>query len=116
MSSPRHAAPDDDLDLATAHRAWRRYLVWVGVGCVAALVGLGLFSYLGWWALCDQVVGTCRRGEPGIFWGSAAAASILGAIIGVLCQVWLERRRAYVIAAVLAGVVLTAATAAWLAV
>lgn len=113
MAAPRHAAPEEDLELQAVTRAWRRYMAWVIVGLAVAVVGLMLFGYLSWWSLCHQVIGVCKRGEPGIFWGATASAAILGAIIGILCQVWVERRTSAIIAAGAAGVILAAGVIFW---
>lgn len=90
MSMPRRAAPEDDTDLADAARSWRRYLILVICGVIVAVLGLGIFGYLAWWSLCDQAAGVCQRGEPVMYWCSVVSLAILGLIIGVLTQIWLE--------------------------
>ncbi len=78
--------------MAADAKAWRRYSIWVTIGVVVAVIGIGVFGYLGWWSLCDSTLEGCRRGEPATYWGSAVAAAALGAIIGILAQIWLRRK------------------------
>ena len=116
MSTPRRAAPDDDTDLADVTRSWRRYLILVICGVIVAVLGLGIFGYLAWWSLCDQAAGVCQRGEPVMYWCSVVALAILGLIIGVLTQIWLEKRWWHVLAIVIPAVFITAGIFFWLAV
>lgn len=92
MSSPRRAAPENEEELAADAKSWRRYSTLVIVGLVVAVIGLGVFAYLGWWSLCDSSVTGCRPGEGATYWGSTIAAAALGAIIGILTQIWVPRR------------------------
>ncbi|AXE38423.1 hypothetical protein JS278_01247 [Acidipropionibacterium virtanenii] len=92
MSSPRRAAPENEEELVADAKAWRRYSVLVIIGIVVAVLGLGVFGYLGWWSLCGSTVAGCRPGEEATYWGSAVAAAALGAIIGILSQIWLPRK------------------------
>ncbi|AFV90024.1 MAG: hypothetical protein SOH99_09585 [Acidipropionibacterium acidipropionici] len=92
MSAPRRAAPENEEELVADAKAWRRYSVLVIIGIVVAVLGLGVFGYLGWWSLCDSTVTGCRPGEAATYWGSTVAAAALGAIIGILSQIWLPRK------------------------
>ncbi|MDO4413006.1 hypothetical protein [Cutibacterium sp.] len=116
MSTPRRAAPEDEDDLEDVVRSWRRYLILVICGIVVAVIGLGVFGYLAWWSLCDQVVGVCRPGEPVTYWYSVAALGILGLIIGVLTQIWLEKRWWHLLAIVIPVVLIGAGVIFWFAV
>lgn len=116
MSMPRRAAPEDDTDLADAARSWRRYLILVICGVIVAVLGLGIFGYLAWWSLCDQAAGVCQRGEPVMYWCSVVALAILGLIIGVLTQIWLEKRWWHMLAIVIPAVFIVAGIFFWLAV
>ena len=100
MASPRHAAPapDDEPDLAELNRAWRRYLAWIIAGIDVAVLGLVIFGYLGWWSMCGVASGTCGHTEPAIYWGSTISAGLLGGLIGLLLQGWLDKRTSTIIA------------------
>lgn len=105
---PRRAAPEDDTDLADAARSWRRYLILVICGVIVAVLGLGIFGYLAWWSLCDQAAGVCQRDEPVMYWCSVVSLAILGLIIGVLTQIWLEKRWWHMLAIVIPAVFIVA--------
>lgn len=113
MSTPRRAAPEEDDDFAAVVRSWRRYLVLVICGIVVAALGLVIFGYLAWWSLCDQVTGVCQRGEPVTYWFSVGAAAVLGMIVGVLTQVWLEKRWWHLVAILAPVVLLVAGAVFW---
>lgn len=113
MSSPRRAAPENEEELAADTKSWRRYSALVIAGLVVAVIGLGVFTYLGWWSLCDSSVTGCRPGEPATYWGSTVAAAALGAIIGILTQVWLPRRVHMGLSLGLPILVVAAAIAFW---
>ena len=116
MSTPRRAAPEDDTDLADVSRSWHRYLILVICSVIVAILGLGIFDYLAWWSLCDQAAGVCQHGEPVMYWCSVAALAILGLIIGVLTQIWLEKRWWHLLAIIIPAVLIIAGVFFWLAV
>ena len=116
MSTPRRAAPEDDDDLEDVVRSWRRYLILVICGVVVAVLGLGIFGYLAWWSLCDQAADVCQRGEPVTYWGSVVALGVIGLIIGVLTQIWLEKRWWHLLAIVIPAVLVVAGVICWFAV
>ncbi|QCV88547.1 hypothetical protein [Acidipropionibacterium jensenii] len=91
MAAPRRAAPENEEEIAADLKAWRRYSIWVIIGMVVAVIGIGIFGYLAWWSLCDSSLEGCRPGEAATYWGSAVAAAALGSIIGILAQIWLRR-------------------------
>lgn len=116
MSTPRRAAPEDDDDLEDVARSWRRYLILVICGVVVAVLGLGIFGYLAWWSLCDQAADVCQRGEPVTYWCSVVALGVLGLIIGVLTQIWLEKRWWHLLAIIIPAALVIAGVICWFAV
>ncbi len=113
MSAPRRAAPENEEELVADAKAWRRYSVLVIIGIVVAVLGLGVFGYLGWWSLCDSTVTGCRPGEAATYWGSTVAAAALGAIIGILSQIWLPRKAHIVLSIGLPVLVVIVAVVFW---
>ncbi len=51
-----------------------------------------------------------------MYWCSVAALAILGLIIGVLTQIWLEKRWWYLLAIIIPAVLIIAGVFFWLAV
>lgn len=113
MAAPRRAAPENEEEIAADAKAWRRYFIWVVVGVVVAVIGIGVFAYLGWWSLCDSSLEGCRPGEPATYWGSAVAAAALGAIIGLLSQIWLRRTWRIALTIGIPALVAVVAVVAW---